>query len=263
MKFEAGMSVSIAPNSTSYRGKYSGCTGVIRRISSSYSNGGLSGSVGVALDDLVNESSGYGLFWFKIRELIETESTSTMWHSNASMQTVTCCFDEATTQDDSKLFYKEYIGMFMPYKEEETKMNTEVITIAQAIQNLSIIKLAKTADERTIQSRCDMDIKRLTKIDPVVMAVLARVQEDDPKACLEAYEESQLITKVTKQAIVEKKVEKEKDCKAIDKFYVELYATLELPGADIAAILTNANILHENGYSLVNSTIRLACILGE
>lgn len=252
MKLVEGMAVTIAPNSTSYKGKFSGCTGVIRRISSSYSNGGASGSVGVKLDELVNESSSYGCFWFKLREIIEIDSFASMRY-----------FDAAAPQDDSKLFYKEYVGMFMPYKEEEKKMNIETSTNAQVIQNLSIIKLAKAADERVIQSRCDMDISRLTKIDPVVMATLARMQEEDPDASLTNYQEDLLITVVTKKAIKEEKTEKVKALEAVDKFYVELYATLELPGADIAAILTNANILHANGYGLVDSTIRLACILGE
>ena len=63
-KFEIGDYVKIInyfPYSSSYLNKYAGHKGEIQRISGS--------SIGVKLEDLTNQNSGYGLFWFKREEL--------------------------------------------------------------------------------------------------------------------------------------------------------------------------------------------------
>lgn len=63
-KFEIGDYVKIIhyfPYSSSYLNKYAGHKGEIQRISGS--------SIGVKLEGLTNQNSGYGLFWFKREEL--------------------------------------------------------------------------------------------------------------------------------------------------------------------------------------------------
>ena len=63
-KFEIGDYVKIInyfPYSSSYLNKYAGHKGEIQRISGS--------SIGVKLEGLINQNSGYGLFWFKQKEL--------------------------------------------------------------------------------------------------------------------------------------------------------------------------------------------------
>ena len=57
--------VTIRPNA-SYKGKYTNETGTVLRV---YDN-----TVGVKLDNFINKSSQYGVFWFKPKELQISES---------------------------------------------------------------------------------------------------------------------------------------------------------------------------------------------
>lgn len=63
MEFINGDRIKVIDKHGSYRGKYFGATGIVERYGSSHS------SVSVRLDGIINESSSYGIFYFKKNEL--------------------------------------------------------------------------------------------------------------------------------------------------------------------------------------------------
>lgn len=191
-----------------YYGKYDGMHGIISRPGSA--------NVGVLLDGLHNDASGYGTFWFHKQEV-------------ELLKTVPLIDDAA---DAATYFMSER------FNKEESKMET-----------IKIVELAKARDLSELDDTKSAAISKLIEADDAVV-MISNKREAEELTPLGYMQKLGMVCKETEQAIREEEADRNKKVYDIAKKYDELYAALALPEVNIIEVLKAAGVLNEDGTGL-------------